>query len=47
MVIPVDLDSLPVLGLITLPSTYAFAGKGEDIHSGVFESFLVRLVHVM
>ena len=46
MVIPVDLDSLPVLGLITLPSTYAFAGKWKDIKSGVFNSFLIWLVHM-
>ena len=31
MVIPVDLESLPVFGLITLPSTYAFAGKVKII----------------
>ena len=27
MVIPVDLESLPVFGLTTLPSTYALAGN--------------------
>ena len=38
MVIPVDFDSLPVVGLITLPSTYALAGKSEDINCRVFET---------